>query len=330
MKGMQMAQLVKLVDYVSRYENDLTRYPTQFIRLKRYQWKRIKNQWEHGFDQFEEQAATMLEDTQEDAKWYSLLFKKWRKRRDDDFVDEEADEGPDEEVETDLTFQAAISERPSSMEQLKKSYSEQLFQFQLKWASSTLYDRSRVDPKFFSDSLLKQLTQRLPDSFLLFYYPIVKVNKAPIELDIVLLSPTACYCITVLEDERMAAYIGSSDRFWLKKFGEQELKVLNPSIALNRMEKVISSFFNGAKVELPIKKLIISRNGYIDYPGTPYEITCIDRKTYDQWLTQLSKNPSPMKHTQFKAAQSILDYAETTAMSRLFDAEESAEEPIEE
>ena len=45
-----MAQLVKLADYISRYENDLTRYPTQFIRLKRYQWKRIKNQWEHGVD----------------------------------------------------------------------------------------------------------------------------------------------------------------------------------------------------------------------------------------------------------------------------------------
>ena len=37
-----MAQLVKLLDYVSRYENDLSRYPTQYIRLKKYQWERMK------------------------------------------------------------------------------------------------------------------------------------------------------------------------------------------------------------------------------------------------------------------------------------------------
>lgn len=321
-----MAQLVKLVDYVSRYENDLTRYPTQFIRLKRYQWKRIRTQWEHGFDAFEPRIETEQEEEQENDKWYSALFKKWRKRRDDELDEEETNAEPDELAETDLAFQAAISCRPSNIEQLKKSYTDQLFQFQLKWASSTLYDKSRVDPKFFSDRLLKQLTQRLPDSFLLFYYPIVKVNKAPVELDVILLTPTTCYCITVLESERMAAYIGSGERFWLKKYGDQETKVLNPTIALNRMEKIISSFFGSADVELPIRKLIISSNGYIDYPGTPFEITCIDRKNYDEWLTKLGNNPSPMKHTQFKAAQAILEHAQTTAMSRLFDAEEIAED----
>lgn len=322
-----MAQLVKLVDYVSRYENDLTRYPTQFIRLKRYQWKRIKNQWEHGGDLYAEQVADFPEEEQERTKWYSVLFGKWRKRRNSEFAETSASSEEEAgEEDADLEFDASLPGKPSNIEQLKKAYRDQLFQFQLKWASSTLYDRSRVDPKYFSDPLLKQLTLRLPDSFLLFYYPIVKVSKAPIELDIILLAPTACYCITVLEDERMAAYIGSGDRFWLKKFGEKEVKVLNPTIALGRMEKVVSSFFKAADVEMPIKKLIVSRNGYIDYPGTPFEITTIDRKTYDQWLTKLCNNPSPMKHTQFKAAQAILDHAQTTAMSRLFDAEEIVEE----
>ena len=30
-----MAQLVKLQDYISRYQIDLARYPTQFVRLKK-------------------------------------------------------------------------------------------------------------------------------------------------------------------------------------------------------------------------------------------------------------------------------------------------------
>lgn len=45
-----MAQLVKLQDYISRYQIDLARYPTQFVRLKKSQWERIKRQWELGED----------------------------------------------------------------------------------------------------------------------------------------------------------------------------------------------------------------------------------------------------------------------------------------
>ena len=37
-----MAQLIKLQDYVSRYEQDIYRYPSQFIKLKKQQWDKIK------------------------------------------------------------------------------------------------------------------------------------------------------------------------------------------------------------------------------------------------------------------------------------------------
>ena len=50
MGDLYMAQLVKLQDYISRYQIDLARYPTQFVRLKKNQWGRIKRQWELGED----------------------------------------------------------------------------------------------------------------------------------------------------------------------------------------------------------------------------------------------------------------------------------------
>ena len=40
-----MAQLIKLQDYVSRYQIDLKRYPTQYVRLKHVQWKRMNEEW---------------------------------------------------------------------------------------------------------------------------------------------------------------------------------------------------------------------------------------------------------------------------------------------
>ena len=43
-----MAQLLKLQDYVSRYESDLSRYPSQYVRLKKQQWEKLKVTWELG------------------------------------------------------------------------------------------------------------------------------------------------------------------------------------------------------------------------------------------------------------------------------------------
>lgn len=41
-----MAQLIKMEDYISRYEIDLNRYANQFIRLKKQQWEEIKKRFE--------------------------------------------------------------------------------------------------------------------------------------------------------------------------------------------------------------------------------------------------------------------------------------------
>ena len=53
----------------------------------------------------------------------------------------------------------------------------------------------------------------------MFYYPILLLKKAPVELDIIIVTPVECMCITVLEEEDVAAFIGSGDRFWLRKSG---------------------------------------------------------------------------------------------------------------
>lgn len=120
------------------------------------------------------------------------------------------------EEETTLTFEPKIVYAPQSIHELKRMFIDQFFHFQIKWASSTLREKSYVDPRFMRDSLLRMLLQTLPDNYLLFYYPILQIRKAPIELDVVLMSPTECICITVLEAENQAVYVGG-DRFGSKK-----------------------------------------------------------------------------------------------------------------
>ncbi len=312
-----MAQLVKLQDYISRYQKDLKRYPTQFLRLKKIQWDRMKSEWESGEDvphweNIEEKESI------EKKQWMKSLF--WKRKEieiSEELTQESTFEEIEEEEDLSFSFEPNIVYQPQNLEDLKRMYMDQLFHFQVKWASSTLLEKSHVEPKYLRDSLLRQLTQNLPDNYLLFYYPILQLKKAPLELDILLLTPTEALCIKVLEEENMAAFIGNGDRFWTKKVGTTEKKLLNPTIALNRMETILTQIFKRDHIEMPIRKVIISRNGYIDFPGATFGIQFIDKRMYPEWFTQLKSSNSPIKHMQLKAAQAILTMVQTTSYHRV-------------
>lgn len=322
-----MAQLIKLQDYISRYEIDLARYPTQFIRLKTNQWERIKYQWQTG--EAIERWEHIEEEVKEEKK-KSLFQKLFPFKKEAEVIEEEqediekvtisndwaVEENPYQEDDSTLTFEPNLVYTPKTLEELKKMFIDQFFHFQMKWASSTLREKSYVDPKFMRDTFLRSMLQTLPDNYLVFYYPILRVKKAPIELDIIIMTPTECLCITVLEQESQAVYIANSERFWLKKDGKKEKKVLSPLIQLNRMEKVIEQIFQQNHIELPIRKVLLTRNGYIDYPGTMYGVSFVDKRKFPEWMGQLSRSVSPMKHMQIRGAQAILNTVQTTSFHR--------------
>ena len=322
-----MAQLIKLQDYISRYEIDLARYPTQFIRLKQNQWERIKYQWQTG--EAIERWEHIEEEVKEEKK-KSLFQKLFPFKKEVEVIEEEqediekvtisndwaVEENLYQEDDTTLIFEPNLVYTPKTLEELKKMFIDQFFHFQMKWASSTLREKSYVDPKFMRDTLLRSMLQTLPDNYLVFYYPILRVKKAPIELDIIIMTPTECLCITVLEQESQAVYIANSERFWLKKVGKNEKKVLSPLIQLNRMEKVIEQIFQQNHIELPIRKVLLTRNGYIDYPGTMYGVSFVDKRKFPEWMGQLARSVSPMKHMQIRGAQAILNTVQTTSFHR--------------
>lgn len=311
-----MAQLIKLQDYISRYQRDLKRYPTQFVRLKKIQWEHMKSDWETGVEVIQWEHIEEVEPKEKNSWMRNLLGKK----KETEFHLDEVPlviETEEEEEDNSFHFEPNMVYKPQNLEDLKRMYMDQLFHFQLKWASSTLLEKSHVDPKFLRDSLLRQLTQKLPDNYLLFYYPILQLKNAPLELDILLLTPTEALCIKVLEEENMAAFIGSGDRFWVKKVGTMEKKFLNPTIGLNRMETILNQIFKRDEIEMPIRKIIISQNGYIDFPGSTYGFQFIDKRTYTEWFSQLKSSNSPIKHMQLKAAQAILTMVQTTSFHRV-------------
>jgi hypothetical protein len=146
-------------------------------------------------------------------------------------------------------------------------------------------------------------------------------------LDVILLSPTDVWCITFLEEEEDAAFIGSNERFWLKRHqSNPDKKVLSPLLSVNRMGSIVKQLFDLYEVSLPIHKVVLSRNGYLDYPLVPYDILLLDKRNYSDWFDKMRKLSAPLKHHQLKAAQALLEYCQTTSSRRLeWDVEADAD-----
>lgn len=311
MKGIKrkMAQLIKLQNYVSRYQQDVYHYPSQFVRMKKQQWHKFVNysemQKHDGFAQTE--IMIHENDSKEKNSMLHKLKNLFRKR------DFSIDEGEMEKKESPFL---PINLSSMSEKELKQFFLDRLFESQIKWASSTLTETSYIDYKYFYDERLKYCLQRFPDTFLVMYEPILSLKKAPVELDVVLLTPTELWCLTFLEEETEAVYYGSSDRFWVKKVGKKEKKVLSPVISLRRMEIIVSRLLRLSNVDFPVKKAVLSRNSYIEYPSHPFDLHILDKKSYPKWFLSMRNLSSPLKMMQLKAAKTLLEFAETKSVQR--------------
>lgn len=323
-----MGQLVKLQDYISRYEQDIFTYPSRFVRLKKQQWDRTKENWENeGMDasnlSFSAPAEKWDEEDQK-AKPSILgkltgMFKNSQKEMEEPVEEIQIPRDP-------LEFTAEFKYKPNTVDELKQQFLDQLYRFQLRWASSTLAEKSYFSSKYLFEERLKFFLQRFPDTILVLYKPIFLLKKAPVEAEVILLTPTDTWCITFLEEEDDAVFIGSNERFWEKRSSKGEKKMLNPLLALNRTERIVRNIYKLYEIELPIHKLIISRNGYIDYPNAPFGIEFAEARNFDQWFQMMRGLKSPLKHMQLKGAQALLQYCQTSSTRRLeWDIPEEAE-----
>lgn len=313
-----MAQLIKLYDYISRYELDSYRYPSQFIRLKRQQWEKVLRSWEnnafHSLMKTNQPAVQYQELNQEKNN----LLKKIKNK----MTHKETVEAPviepliNEAVLEDEELQFQFTTIPKTVDDLKHLFLDYIFNFQIRWASSTLREKSSVDKAIYRDRLLRYFMQRLPDHYLMLYRPVFQLKNAPVELDLLLIGTTEIYCITLVEQQDETVFTGTKERFWIARKGDHKKKLLNPLISLNRTGTVVQKLISAGDVDIPVKKLMISRNGYIDYPYAPYDITILDKRNYNDWFQRLRNSSAPLKHIQLKAAQVLLSHCLTNSYYR--------------
>lgn len=290
-----MAQLLKIEDCVSRYEQDVYRYTGQYIRLKSDRWKRVKANWEN------EKLSAQVE--QPPSSEDEPTNKKWWQRKDDNSEKDAMD-----------TYDRPRT--PITLPALKKNFKDELLEFQLKWASSTIRERSRVGKEILSDPFLRYLLMDLPDNYLVLYKPIIQMKKAEAQLDVLLIGPDTIHAIVLLDARKGDVVHPSQGRFWeLERKGEM-LKTISPIASIQRMNYFIESVIDTKETEMKISYTILAQQSFINRGSIPPYIQVIDQTSYDQWAQAIKRQPSPIKAKQLKAAKQIMEKCVTTAYLR--------------
>src|SRR5690625_7321034 len=115
-----MAQLIKMFDYISRYEVNPFHYPTQFIQLKRENWRKLNEVWESQMQSMDYQLEASSNNKSDNKHWFNFFSK----NKADVEVDEIVSSKPDLLPQTETA--------------LRYYFLDELFNFQIKWATSTI------------------------------------------------------------------------------------------------------------------------------------------------------------------------------------------------
>src|SRR5690625_2168322 len=215
-----MAQLIKLIDYISRYETDPFHYPTQYIRLKQENWRQVYERWE---TELEKEMPTV----QHEEENKKSLFR-WN---------------PFQTKSEQINVEKEVKSIPETKQELTQLFLNELYPFQLKWATSTLTQISYTDQKYNNDIILKHFLQRLPDIYLLMYYPIFNIKRVPIDGDIILISPIGIEIIYVM-NETSSTIFASNERTWTIEKNNKTSKVISTINSLKRTKQIGKSILN--------------------------------------------------------------------------------------
>ncbi|WP_078555550.1 nuclease-related domain-containing protein [Bacillus alkalicellulosilyticus] len=309
-----MAHLIKLEHYISRYQHDITRYPSQFTRMKKERWYYVKLEWEQDQGNLEQNPELDLhepdpiEHTGKPPRIMKALTKlkgmiPFSKKEEMDVEEEES-------------LYSFATPRVRTIEEVREDFLNEIYEAQLRWASTSLLEQSRLNPFYKFDPLLRKFTVELPDNYFLMYRPEFVIKQTTVDFDIVLIGPTAIYCIVTLAGFANSIIEGSTERFWVEYGEGNEKKVLSPVIELQRMSMIIQEMLSKAKVEFPIKQIVLCPETIVEYKDSyqPFEI--VDKRNYASWLDKMKRQPSPIKGTQMKATKALLQHCHTIAFKR--------------
>ncbi|MCA1009982.1 NERD domain-containing protein [Halobacillus halophilus] len=304
-----MGQLIKLLDYISRYETDIFQYSRQFIELKKENWNKTKRAFEQG--RLEKKEEKEIEPEKKPQLGWRRLLSRLK---------------GNEKHEKELLIK---NETPplETIQEVKQNFLNELISFQLQWASTTVQEKSFLDRTYQKDEKLKFFLQRFPDTYFIMYHPVVKVRKATMESEVILIGPLGIEIITYLELPGSENILPSSDHSWHALNKEGSYKVMNPLLSLKRTETFVKSVLKTYEIEFPLRKVVLAPDLTFHSFQEPYDTDFVDKQRYEEWMYNKRSITSPLKHKQLKTAEALLKHCQTTSFKRpAWDTEEEVKE----
>ncbi|MDF2945394.1 MAG: hypothetical protein K0S51_73 [Bacillales bacterium] len=313
----KLAQLIKLQDYISRYELDLYHYSSEYPKLKKKFWNATYERWNEDSEEEQIDDDILFEEPSKLQSFKKALnVKNYFKKSNQ--LEEHHEAKVEQSYDDSITI---ISKKRlnalNSEDDLKQLFLDEILPIQIRWASSTALEQSPLKRKYQYESALKFFIQRFPDNYLCMYKPVFIIRNAPIELDTILISPVAIHCVKIIEGRDNSVMVASNEKFWTEKYMDEQSKILNPLISLDRTYNIVKALLNKNNNEFPIKKLLLTKKQYVDFSTIPYDLQVIDKKSYSDWFNSMRKLSSPVKHSQLKAAQILLSSCHTIAKNRV-------------
>ncbi|WP_246001076.1 NERD domain-containing protein [Oceanobacillus piezotolerans] len=219
-------------------------------------------------------------------------------------------------IETEHYEEENVVELPDTEMELKQYFLDKIFRFQLKWATSTVTNISLVDQAYYEDPLLQYLLQRFPDTFLLLYYPSFNIKHAPMDAEIIMISPLGIEILYFVEKGKDAIIMAGNERTWTVETPDKQTRMLSPVIALKRTESVVKSILHKFEIDFPIKKKVLSRTNQIIYHTEPYHTEIIGKHDYLDWFNKQRSLSSPLKNRQLKTADVLLKHCQSNSVKR--------------
>lgn len=287
-----IAQLIKLRDYVTRYEWSTYRYPSQYIRLKQENWNNLYHLWNN--QEVEQDQLESKDNMSNFTKIISLIQRNHVKKQA-------------------TSSQSAL---PTTEMELRHYFLDKLFPLQLKWATSTVTDVSFINKTYHEDCTLKYFLQRFPDIYLMMYYPIFNIKKAPVDGEIIFISPIGIEIIHLIEKEPHSIIFAEGERTWIVETDHIKEKEISPLINLRRTELIVQSILKSEQIDYPITKVVISRVNNIVYSSDPYKTRIIGKHQYDEWFHEKRQLNANLKNQQLKVAEALLKYCISTSVKR--------------
>ncbi|HLR54929.1 MAG TPA: NERD domain-containing protein [Pseudogracilibacillus sp.] len=295
-----MAQLLKSLDYISRYESNPFHYSSEFIRLKQENWAKLLNECESQRLAFFSKNTGVSAETLGKIQEEHATFYPFKKHQANKAVLSRHNKEGEIKSKTDLMHY----------------FLNQICLLHIKRASSILIHTSLITGSLNEESDLIKLLQRFPDIYFIMYLPIFYIKNALVEANILLISLLSIEIIEFVNYSKAASVFIERNRFWtVEQLGKRE-KIISLVISLHQTEQIVQNILRHDCIEFPIKKTVVAKECRFYISKDPYQVQLIDRPSYYNWFQAKRKFQSPFKNTQLNGMNALLKHSQTSAVKR--------------